>query len=403
MRERTVLLVALWAACLGCGQEAELRDRAGFLCKYGQLVAPKLDALPKEKAAGDYIHPDDLAYLEEQERERSGGAFAQLGNALAAGLRPATRAVAEAAARRTECEVSEVSVEGDRATVTVQRTVPQLEGPDLLKKMGELSGMESHEARVEAAEAWYEGAAEKKIESRQLTFARQGDRWLVVYELRASAEAEAARAKQEEERRAELAALRDEARELYRRERLPEARAKLEAARALDPEDATIEEELKAVQEAMAALVAGRWSKSEEKDRMTDHRNIYVRLPAEAPIGSGFTESTPVIMARCQEGSFSLYVSVGTMVDTSWRDRDRASVRYRFGEEPAERMKMSVSTDRKAVFFRDEEQWSQKLVEHDGAALALEVPLVLEGTAVITFDLTGAQKALELVQSACKD
>lgn len=389
---------------IGCGPERKIEEQALFLCKIDQIDSADLDAFSQESPAERYVSAEDLAYLHERERDAPTGGFAALGEAFAEGMRPAIRAVAEARAARTRCEVTSLTVEGTRAEVALTQEERRLTELAPLPLIKELNALEDHAARVARAGELLDASGTTHTEQVSMTFVKQGEQWVRRYQLRERAEAER-EAKEREEQAERLKAERlttalataREALELHHHE---QAREAIELAAQIDPE-ADLSALRAELTEDLQEVLTGKWHMSEKVDKITDDHNVFLRLYAEEKVFTGFREELPTMIARCRERKLSLYVVVGGMIDASYYDDYRARTRYRFDKEEAQRDRMDTSTDRESVFFRKEVEWMRRLSEREDQTFILEVPLYNKPAVLITFDLRGAREALTRVLTAC--
>ncbi len=184
-------------------------------------------------------------------------------------------------------------------------------------------------------------------------------------------------------------------------DRIREADSILKDAQARYPGSIPLEARSAILRSRLKDFVAGDWRLTENRDPMTDDRNVYVRLAALEKISTGFSEHRPTLWARCAERALQMFVNVGTGIDSDYGELYQATGRIRFNDEPAERITFSVSDDRDAVFFRAPRKWVERLQSNESKQMLIEVPTYRKGPQLVRFALGGAKPALDLVTSAC--
>ncbi len=368
----------------GCKRaESELRDKAELLCRYNQLDSILVAAFPAKVVPGNYIRAEDLE--QETKNLSEGGALAQ---AMMLNLGPALQAVSEGYARHTQCEVLSVQVTGEAAEVKVKQIRPDLNlGSASLGKMGDLVKLDTDAARTARVEEWLKQASGSVTSEHVLHFNKSGDVWRANYQLPEHA-AVAAKAK-------DLAA---EAALLVENFELADAKAKLQEAIRLVPDDKSLKDELGVVELRMKNLIAGKWSLEQNQDAMTDDVNVVAYLPSETELQKSYGKSRPMLYLRCKEKKFEVYVTLGATVDGSLSDG--VTARYRFAGDKAETVELSEAKGGEAVFFPQPDQWLNKLLVNGARNFILEVP-IYNGSGVATFELVGISKAVEKVKGNC--
>lgn len=188
---RHVLLVGI-VLCFGCSSdERSIEKAATWLCQQNMLLEPNADGLPEGQDLATYVDAEDLRFIDAQRREEAlqqeGNPWAAMGESWATSITqatlPAVRAMREAMAAHTECEVRITMGDGGQASVAINRTVPELVGRSPLERLQDLASLGSHEERVEAAEGWYGAATSNAHEGVVLEFRESGERWRAFYGL----------------------------------------------------------------------------------------------------------------------------------------------------------------------------------------------------------------------------
>lgn len=156
---------------LGCSEKNKIRSKAKWLCKYGQIENLETKYLPEGEDPSKYIRSKDLSYHKEKEKENESG----LGKALQAGFAPVAKTMSEAAAKETTCKMKNIKVNDRSATVKIERSVPDIKKG--LKKMGELTDIESDKKRLKKAREIYEKAESEKSSEHNIDFVRGQDGW----------------------------------------------------------------------------------------------------------------------------------------------------------------------------------------------------------------------------------
>lgn len=140
---------------------------------------------------------------------------------------------------------------------------------------------------------------------------------------------------------------------------------------------------------------AGKWQVSVEKSPIDDSTNVYMRVQAEAPVGTGYKRAHPSLFIRCMENNTSSFINWGMFLGT-----DETRVLTRLDSNAAAERNWSISTDRKAVFRPgDNVAWAQELMRYK--KLLVQVTPYGESPVMATFDLTGLSEAIKPLREAC--
>lgn len=374
-----------------CGAEKEIRKKVESVCRYVSFSNPTLDGIPEAMNADDLLRKEDVSALKQKEDVGAG-----LVAAMQIAMRPVMKAVSQARAESTTCEVLSVAVTDGRATVTVRELAPSLGGQpsEGLERIGALQKLESHAARVAKANEWFL-KAEKLAVEHTVELIKTEAGWRVDLQL-----PEKAKLAEEKAKRAASAkaALLKSVKELGDCN-LSASKTLLEEARKLVPTDEELEPVAKQIEEFAPRCIGGRWIREVTKDAMTDDVNVVVVLRSDNEVKGRFDSSRGTIAGRCREKRLELYVSTEVMIDDTY---DVGVVaRYRFNEEKATRVIFARSTDYHGAFFSNPKQWMTTLAARQDAILNVELPVFQSVPVVYRFTLAGADKAMVETLSAC--
>lgn len=143
----------------------------------------------------------------------------------------------------------------------------------------------------------------------------------------------------------------------------------------------------------------GKWEVINDRSSFDDSPTVILALEAESDISGAFETTRPILVLRCQEGETDVYIVTGLAPDVERGNLDGATVRIRFGSEPAETLVMGKSTDDKALFFDAAPQMIARMEGHErlifGFTPFSAVPVET------TFDLRGLQEVLPQLRAAC--
>lgn len=364
---------------LGCKtDESEVRKRALWLCEhdYMQTMSPLF--LPADVSMKDYVVAEDAQLLEAEANELSTNPFA----GLALGLVPAGKAIAEAEREFRTCSIKSVTIEGSTASVDVDLSAPRMDSTVAMAFVGELSALDTHEARVEAARAKFKEGEEYK-ESKTLKMRKEEGHWRIVYGIAG--------------KEAFTKAL-EEALEHYKEGNWTKVRESLDALEKMPAKTDEFEEFTTLAQEKLAKLVGDSWEIDSETDSMTDARKVYLTLRSK-PFQSSFgQEKSALLVLRCDGSSISLFASLDTTVRREGLS-DSTQVKLRFGKGEPIALTVGVGTSRDSVFF--EGDFLDRLSAHAGQELILEFYDYSKTRHLVTWQLAGADKAVERFEKEC--
>ncbi|MCA9603099.1 MAG: hypothetical protein KC417_13795 [Myxococcales bacterium] len=379
----------VWTTVLLCsachGAESEVRTKAEFLCKYGQLDSVVTEAVPSDTKLEEYVRTEDLEFAAKSENATEGNPFAALGEAMKAGLVPALAASAEALAPNTKCEITSLQLKDKTATVSLRRTRPTFDIN--LAKLGSLNKLKTHEERVAEVRKWIAESKSTNTSTHKMDFAKTDAGWRADLHLKAKAEGAEKAGK-----------LHEESVERFQAGDYKAAHEKLKEAMALAP-DADWAEDMAKVEQALKQLVAGKWSKVVNEDPMEDTVMTAVSLPSENAVGEGLLAKYAFLNVVCSDGEITVAVFLNSLVDSDYRTH-RVAGRYRFDKEPAESAEMYALQSRQGVLLVDPARWLAEISKRPKASLVFEIAKFNE-RAIVEFDLTGAKEALGVIAKAC--
>jgi hypothetical protein len=356
-----------------------------------------------------------------------------MGDALAIKLVSAGKAMAEARAKRTKCEVERVEMRDGSATVRLQGTAPKLEY-DILTVIREVGDGKDQDEKLEKADSLL-AKGRLITKTHEINFDKTKTGWLADLQFpEKAAEAQAAT-----ERTKKIEKVKADAQELMQEYEWDAAKAKLLELQKVIAGDTDVAEMIEKIGEALKTRVAGRWFEQKDPDAKTDKKDVFVKLRASATASAKYFRELPILVARCVNGQPELLVIVNEVIDrTIWGtakvgtakggvakgrtakgstakvgtakggiakvsadDVSAAKVQYHFGEEPPEPLAANPSTDHQTLFFPEANKWMGRLVQRASDSLVIEIPLLDEGPKAVTFKLEGADKAIGNVLNAC--
>ena len=165
-------LTALLVMVTGCSDENKITKKAEWLCQQGQLESPSHFVFDDETVLQSYLHPRDLAHLAEEDADD--GDWSEFLRELEDLLLPIERASHRAMVRHTECDIQNVEIDDDRATVTLTHTIPaiDLDFDDLF----DLEDVPEDQLEARFSE-WYAESTADETTSHTIEFAKLDDGW----------------------------------------------------------------------------------------------------------------------------------------------------------------------------------------------------------------------------------
>lgn len=155
----TLLLLLVPLACKSDGEH--ITEKALWLCRYNQLDRPKPEFIPARYHAGDYFIAQDLAVIAKQTNTQFRALDSDTTAQLQAMVYPAGKAVADAVAAQTECQIRIVRHDSHWAVLEITRAAPVFKGIDgagQMARFAELLQLDTHAHRVKRVNTWLQGA-----------------------------------------------------------------------------------------------------------------------------------------------------------------------------------------------------------------------------------------------------
>jgi type VI secretion system protein VasI len=145
---------------------------------------------------------------------------------------------------------------------------------------------------------------------------------------------------------------------------------------------------------------SGKWNVRKEISPIDDSVNVFLMLEAEADI-SGWPQNTfrPTLAIRCKEKNIGAYIITGMAAHVDGQP-GQAKVTLRFDRKDAKTIRMSESTDNKALFFQHPKGWVSQM--EDAETLLFQFTPFNSSQTLTTFDLKGLKEALIPLKEACE-
>lgn len=144
-------------------------------------------------------------------------------------------------------------------------------------------------------------------------------------------------------------------------------------------------------------LIGGKWIVDTDTSALTDRESIYLFLEAEEPVPTWLGTATPTVVLRCDEGRFDAYVATGSQVESGFNDQ--VNVRIRFDDDTPIAISMDESTGGDAMFFQNDRQTLNQLLQHNRMVLGYRPYNAGEVEAI--FDLRGLPDVVQPLLDAC--
>ena len=139
---------------------------------------------------------------------------------------------------------------------------------------------------------------------------------------------------------------------------------------------------------------SGRWTVASSRSEMTDLETVTARLAADAALPGTVGAVTPVLVLRCQEKKFEVYVDTKMVLATRSLNRIRWDDR-----EPIDDYSWSESSDSKALFTSSAQSFLEVALK--AKRLRFEFTPFRSGPLVASFSLVGLSNILPRFRKAC--
>jgi hypothetical protein len=394
----------------GCGNaESQIERKATWLCRYGQLMAPVLTPLPDSEDPGDYLHPDDLAYLDSDMAEVGNADWVAAVRLKQAVQKPAAQAFAAIRALHTTCHVESIVVTGEVAEAVVRRSVPNLEDPATLTEvMAELYAIRFKQHRMAHAQERFASHTDIAESEHEITFRLTDGGWRAAFDLQGRVREmmeNAGRLHSDAENAGDAAALptppdpRGNGGELailvtdgVEPIRQGPTNGAVTPLEELAP--AVTEKPPAAPEAVLSESIAGGWFRRPESDNTTI---ALAGRSASSSLHDG--EPPPELQLRCPDGGLELSVAMGVEDGATRAGQTELAVSLN-GRKAKKVRATAVGADGGFLFPRAG-IWVKRLTRRKSHVLTVEAPLA-DSTVTAVFLLDGAAKAVRPILKACR-
>lgn len=138
----------------------------------------------------------------------------------------------------------------------------------------------------------------------------------------------------------------------------------------------------------------GRWTVTSSKSEMTDLETVIGRLAADSALPGGLGSVTPVLILRCQDKKFDVFIDTKMVLEGGPPNRVRWDDR-----EPIDDYSWSRSSDLQALFTSSATTFVE--VAMKAKRLRFEFSAFQSGSRVASFSLAGLSAILPRFQKAC--
>ena len=139
----------------------------------------------------------------------------------------------------------------------------------------------------------------------------------------------------------------------------------------------------------------GIWSVREDRSQIDDSVNVYVSVPANEPIKSGYNVANPILYIRCAENKTNVFITWDLYLGLN-----ETRMLTRFDKQKATTDTWLISTDNKAVFVKGSAiAFAKKIMKHD--KLLTQITPYGENPVMATFDIRGLSEAIKPLRKAC--
>lgn len=196
----------------------------------------------------------------------------------------------------------------------------------------------------------------------------------------------------------QVAALRREANVLFAQSAFDEAKVKVEAALALDPQHSPLLRLRRRIDSVLSNRCCGKWLRFDTTKPGAEKKELRGVLYSEN-VGKNHRDDPfrARTMVACDQGKMSMKVLVPWNVP----ERSPVSVVYALGEEKGTE---NVTTDVKDLgyTFPDPDEWLKRLGEHEDEELKLELPKSDGTTGQFVFSLDKSKQVTDEILAACQ-
>lgn len=146
----------------------------------------------------------------------------------------------------------------------------------------------------------------------------------------------------------------------------------------------------------------GKWKVSTEISPIDDKENVYLTLDANKPVSGWLQRATPSLVVRCQNNKTEVYVVTGMQAATSDigdYGTEYHEVTLRYDRDKAKNIRMTGSTDGKALFFSNAVEVAKTMMGHE--KLLFEFTPFNANPAMTTFDIGGLKQSIQPLRKVC--
>jgi type VI secretion system protein VasI len=139
----------------------------------------------------------------------------------------------------------------------------------------------------------------------------------------------------------------------------------------------------------------GLWVVSGERSKIDDSPTVTALLAASQPIGIGYRQASPTIVARCKEGDIDVYIVWDVFIGTGDQQ-----VTMRLDSDDARVDTWSVSTDHKATFYAGDRNVLLEALTKAKKLVVRTTPFG-ESPVITTFNISGFANVRPAILKAC--
>jgi hypothetical protein len=143
--------------------------------------------------------------------------------------------------------------------------------------------------------------------------------------------------------------------------------------------------------------IAGKWIFDSDVSALDDSTSYTIGLEAEDSIRAWLSNPTPVLIIRCRNQQYEVYIHADTQLESNLDDEVYTRVRY--GDEEPFSAIMDESTTGEAMFFRSGRAVARKLLTINRLVVGF-TPFSANPVEAV-FDLTGIETAIQPLVDEC--